>query len=183
MSSIVNINVPSNVTILAGYEYGRDLWQTYRPIDFEMHDDYYIRFPEQIEGIATSWIDGFFKDLIETIGAEKAAEQLHISNKRLEAQVKADLWLYRANNVKAQDVYKLYASLADKVSRRAKKVASLDLDAESQSVVSEAEGNFYIALIDFLREIAYTYEANPSWKSYFGHFNRELILQNLKKLF
>lgn len=184
MSSF-HLEIPSNITCLAGYEYGKEIWNTQcLRDDFEANEDHYISFPEQIEGVTISWVDGFFEYLIETIGAEKTAEQIHINNKRLEIQVRADLLLYKDTKDNIKEQYSKYAALASKISRRAKKIASLDLNTEAQPIVSGTEEDFYIALVEFLKEIAYTYEADPTHKYYFyGHLNKELILQELKKLF
>ena len=96
MTNTAYIEVPADITILAGFEYGREIWDEQCAFALcDLSTDYYISLPEWIEGIAVSFIDGLFEHIVALIGAEKAAERLHMNNERLEARVKSYLMLYK----------------------------------------------------------------------------------------
>jgi hypothetical protein len=91
----IDTGISPDITILAGFDFGREIWKVNECslLVIDVNADYEIEFPEQIEGIASSFVNGFFEKIIEEIGAEKAAERLHINNAELESNVKEDILL------------------------------------------------------------------------------------------
>lgn len=94
MINSMRVEVDPRISILAGYEYGREIWNTQCSLDdVNINENYYLVLPAQIEGMASNFVNGFFQEIIEKIGAEKAAERLCINNKELEEDVKASILL------------------------------------------------------------------------------------------
>ena len=94
MINSLRIEVNPSITILSGFDYGRAMFNNrYSMYDVDVSKEYYLILPEQIEGICSDFVNGFFEKIIEKIGAEKAAERLCINNKVLEADVKEKILL------------------------------------------------------------------------------------------
>ena len=74
------IKVDPKITILAGFEYGREIWnaQCASNNNVDVNQDYYLILPDQIEGVAPSFVSGFFESIVKKIGVENAAERLHV---------------------------------------------------------------------------------------------------------
>lgn len=66
--NIINLKFPKDLTKLAGNSYGRKIYdeQVKGKIDFT--EKTIISIPEQIDGIASSFIQGFFDDIVNQIG-------------------------------------------------------------------------------------------------------------------
>ena len=71
------LDTPSGISILAGYEYGRQLWET-QGTSLNINDYFTIHLSNEIEGMSSSFIDGFFTKPIETIGVENLIDRLHV---------------------------------------------------------------------------------------------------------
>ena len=82
------LDTPFGISILAGYEYGRQLWES-QGAALNINDDFTIHLSNEIVGISVSFIDGFFEKPIETIGVENLIHRLHvIGNDYLENHIK-----------------------------------------------------------------------------------------------
>ncbi len=82
------LDTPSGISILAGYEYGRQLWET-QGTSLNINDDFTIHLSNEIEGMSSSFIDGFFAKPIKTIGAEDLINRLHvIGNEYIDHRIK-----------------------------------------------------------------------------------------------
>lgn len=83
------LDTPRGISILAGYEYGRQLWET-QGSSLNIDDDFTIHFSNEIEGMSSSFISGFFAKAIETIGTENLIHRLHVisGNGYLENHIK-----------------------------------------------------------------------------------------------
>ena len=85
---------PSGISILAGYEYGRQLWET-QGTSLNINDNFTIHLSNEIESMSSSFIDGFFMEPIKTIGAENLINILHvIGNDYLDHHIKEILSEY-----------------------------------------------------------------------------------------
>lgn len=71
------LDTPSGISILAGYEYGRQLWDA-QASSLNINDDFTIHLSNEIEGLSSSFIDGFFSKAAETIGIENLISRLHV---------------------------------------------------------------------------------------------------------
>jgi hypothetical protein len=88
------LDTPSGISILAGYEYGRQLWET-QATSLNINDYFTIHFSNEIESMSSSFIDGFFAKAIETIGVENLINRLHvIGNDYLDHHIKEILSEY-----------------------------------------------------------------------------------------
>ena len=91
------IKVDPKITVLAGFEYGREIWNTQCASNnnVDVNQDYYLILPAQIECVAPSFVNGFFESIVEKIGAKNAAERLHVIlvNRALEEDVKENIML------------------------------------------------------------------------------------------
>ena len=88
------LDTPSGISILAGYEYGRQLWET-QATSLNINDYFTIHLSSEIESMSSSFIDGFFAKAIETIGIENLINILHvIGNDYLDHHIKEILSEY-----------------------------------------------------------------------------------------
>lgn len=71
------LDTPSGISILAGYEYGKQLWDS-QATSLNINDDFTIHLSNEIESMSSSFIDGFFAKPIETIGIENLISRLHV---------------------------------------------------------------------------------------------------------
>lgn len=71
------LDTPSGISILAGYEYGKQLWES-QATSLNINDYFTIHLSSEIESMSSSFIDGFFAKAIETIGVENLINRLHI---------------------------------------------------------------------------------------------------------
>lgn len=82
------LDTPRGISILAGYEYGKQLWDS-QATSLNISDDFTIHLSNEIEGMSSSFIDGFFAKPIETIGIENLINRLHvIGNDYLDHHIK-----------------------------------------------------------------------------------------------
>lgn len=70
---------------IAGFDYGKEIYDTQVKNKFIEGDINTIVFPSSIERIAMSFIQGFSKELIKNIGRTRFLEEIKIEgNKKLE---------------------------------------------------------------------------------------------------
>lgn len=82
------LDTPLGISILAGYEYGRQLWES-QGSSLDINDDFTIHFSNEIESMSSSFIDGFFAKAIEAIGIDNLTQRLHvIGNDYLDHRIK-----------------------------------------------------------------------------------------------
>ena len=82
------LDTPSGISILAGYEYGKQLWDS-QATSLNINDEFTIHLSNEIVSMSSSFIDGFFEKPIETIGVENLIHRLHvIGNDYLENHIK-----------------------------------------------------------------------------------------------
>lgn len=71
------LDTPSGISILAGYEYGKQLWET-QGTSLNINDYFTIHLSSEIESMSSSFIDGFFAKAIGAIGVENLIQRLHV---------------------------------------------------------------------------------------------------------
>lgn len=69
------------LTGVAGYDYGKEIFEKQVSQFFDKEKNITIQFPEQIERIAISFVQGFTKEPFEKYGREKALEKMEIIGK------------------------------------------------------------------------------------------------------
>lgn len=85
-------------TRLAGFPYGETTYkdQLKAIVDEDANSDEQIKivFPNQIEKVASSFVQGFFSELINTIGYEKIEEKFLIesSSEKLTAKIRENIY-------------------------------------------------------------------------------------------
>lgn len=68
MNTIIKLSFPSDLTGLAGYRLGQQIFQDQVKDNISYNDKITLVFPNNIKRIASSFIQGFFDDIIKNIG-------------------------------------------------------------------------------------------------------------------
>lgn len=66
------------VTRLAGFDYGKEIYQTQVKSQIDFTGQATIEFPTQIIKIASSFVQGFFEDIIDQVGLTQIGNQVRI---------------------------------------------------------------------------------------------------------
>ena len=74
----VNLVFDKTLSNLAGYDYGRKIYDEQVRGQIDLYQDFTIEFPEQIRGVASSFVQGFFANIVETIGLLATEERANI---------------------------------------------------------------------------------------------------------
>lgn len=83
----------SNVTRLAGNPYGREVYDKQLKGKIEFDKISVIVFPKEIENVASSFVQGFFADIVANIGFNGLNEKIEIqANDKVKEKVKRSLW-------------------------------------------------------------------------------------------
>ena len=87
---VVKLIFDKSQTRLAGFPYGETI---YDKISDE-NEQVKLVFPNQIEKVASSFVQGFFSELINSIGYEKIEERFIIesSNEKLTARIQENIY-------------------------------------------------------------------------------------------
>ena len=82
------LDTPSGISILAGYEYGKHLWET-QASSLNIDDYFTIHLSNEIVSMSSSFIDEKIEKAIETIGIDNLIHRLHIiGNDELDRHIK-----------------------------------------------------------------------------------------------
>lgn len=68
MDNLIELTFDKSITRLAGYDYGKSIYEKQVPRDINLEEKIIIIFPENIVKLASSFIQGFFSELVEKIG-------------------------------------------------------------------------------------------------------------------
>lgn len=93
MDNRVILKIEDNtISRLAGNQYGRKLYDEQVKKYFSPGEELIIVFPETIKDVAVSFIQGFFKEIVDTIGLQKASAQIKIEGtERVKARIGENL--------------------------------------------------------------------------------------------
>ena len=70
------------LSALAGYAYGQQIFrEQIKPKISDYNSDFNFEFPENIEYLASSFVQGFFSDLVEQIGFSGVEDKVDIMSK------------------------------------------------------------------------------------------------------
>lgn len=81
-------------TRLAGFPYGREVYEKQVKNYINVHEEIEIVFPNQIEKVASSFVQGFFSDLISKIGYLGIEKHVKIiaSSEKLSKMIKKNIY-------------------------------------------------------------------------------------------
>ena len=68
MENSVNLAFDKSITRLAGNSYGRQIYKSQVEGVIDFTQTAYIVFPEQIVAVASSFVQGFFEEIIKEVG-------------------------------------------------------------------------------------------------------------------
>ena len=76
--NLITLQFDPIITRLAGHDYGKEIFehQVRNQIDFT--DGIIIKFQDQIVKIASSFVQGFFEEIIDRVGFEAIGQQVKI---------------------------------------------------------------------------------------------------------
>jgi len=88
------LKFPKSETRLAGFPYGETIYKEQAKNIITFDDEIMIIFPEQIEKVASSFIQGFFADIIKTIGYKGFERNVIIKSKsdELTASIRKNIY-------------------------------------------------------------------------------------------
>lgn len=89
----VILEFDKSLTNLAGYDFGIITYKEQVEEKINLSTDFTIVFPEQIKGIAASFVQGFFAEIVNTIGLLETEKLVKIKarTEQLEKSVVAKL--------------------------------------------------------------------------------------------
>jgi hypothetical protein len=64
----VELAFDNTLTNLAGYDYGISIYNNQVDGKLDLNTSFEIVFPTQIRGVASSFVQGFFEKIVDTIG-------------------------------------------------------------------------------------------------------------------
>lgn len=81
MTNEIKLRFDSTITGLAGYQYGKKVFedQVQGQIDYK-NEKIVLWFPDNIRRMASSFIQGFFEDIVKSIGIEGIEKKVEISS-------------------------------------------------------------------------------------------------------
>lgn len=85
MSNRIEIKVDKAITGLAGYDYGKKIFMEQAADKIDFNDKIIIVFPENIQRMASSFIQGFFEEIVKNIGISgiEANVEIQSGNEKL----------------------------------------------------------------------------------------------------
>lgn len=77
-NSCFKLKFDKTVSRLAGYLYGKEIYEQQVKNQIDLSKKTYIEFPEEIVRIASSFVQGFFEDIIAQIGVDSIGDKVVI---------------------------------------------------------------------------------------------------------
>lgn len=74
----VCLRFDSVVTRLAGFDYGKEIYQAQVENQIDFSCPVVIEFPDRIIKIASSFVQGFFEDIIKQVGLNQIGNQVKV---------------------------------------------------------------------------------------------------------
>lgn len=72
------VSIQTDAVALSGYDEGQSFYQEQIKGKLDLTDPFYIRFPDNVEAISTSFIEGLFDPIIEEIGIHSVLDHTTI---------------------------------------------------------------------------------------------------------
>lgn len=77
----IKLDFPKSETSLAGFPYGENVYQNQVKGKISFDGDITIVFPNQIEKVASSFVQGFFANIVTAIGYKGIEKKVNIMSK------------------------------------------------------------------------------------------------------
>ena len=90
MNNSVNLRFSNTITKLAGYPYGLSIYQTQVKGIIDIMQPCTIVFPNHIERVASSFVQGFFAEIINEIGYQRIENNITLVTSSQE--LTDDIW-------------------------------------------------------------------------------------------
>ncbi len=81
MSNEIHLTFDRGLTSLAGYDYGREVYDSQVKGKVNLNKGFVIGFPDQITNVAYSFVQGFFKEIVDAIGLMETEKRVTIVSK------------------------------------------------------------------------------------------------------
>ena len=78
MENVIKLDIKKSVTKLAGYTLGEQLYNNQVKDRISFDKEIVIEFPENIQDLASSFVQGFFYEFVEKIGIKGIDRQVNI---------------------------------------------------------------------------------------------------------
>lgn len=93
MEKIIQLHFNATVTRLAGYDYGRSVYETQIKDFIDYTTVTYLEFPNQIVKVASSFVQGLFSEIVKNVGMAAIGEKIVIraATPKLEASIMGNL--------------------------------------------------------------------------------------------
>lgn len=90
----IYLKFPKSETSLAGFPYGDDVYQNQVKENISFEGDITIIFPDQIEKVASSFVQGFFANIVMAIGYKGIEKNVKIisKNDKLTASIRKNIY-------------------------------------------------------------------------------------------
>lgn len=90
----IKLEFPKSETRLAGFPYGETVYKQQVANDIKFDDKITIVFPDQIEKIASSFVQGFFAAIVDAIGYKGIDDKVTIKsrNEALTASIRKNIY-------------------------------------------------------------------------------------------
>lgn len=90
----INLIFPKSETRLAGFPYGEEVYKSQVQDIISFDDNLTIVFPDQIEKVASSFVQGFFANLVMNIGYKGIERNVIIKTKNevLTASIRKNIY-------------------------------------------------------------------------------------------
>lgn len=90
----IELNFPKSETRLAGFPYGVSVYKQQVASLISFDDVTIIKFPNQIEGVASSFVQGFFSEIIKAIGYKEINQKIIIQtgSEKLTESIKKNIY-------------------------------------------------------------------------------------------
>lgn len=94
MTNRVELKISKKLTNLAGYDYGLQTYTEQIKDFIDIKEPFEIVFPNHIKGVASSFVQGFFSEIVENIGFKGVEQNVKISaaNEQLETSILGKLY-------------------------------------------------------------------------------------------
>lgn len=89
MDNFIELEFKKSITKLAGYTLGKEIYDNQVKDKVDFSGKIVIKFPDNIRDIASSFIQGFFYELIDKIGIKGIKNQVEIisSNDKMKDEI------------------------------------------------------------------------------------------------
>lgn len=90
----INLIFPKSETGLAGFPYGESVYQNQVKGKISYDGDITIVFPDQIQKVASSFVQGFFAEIVNAIGYKGIEKKVKIESKsdKLTASIRKNIY-------------------------------------------------------------------------------------------